>query len=821
MKLDAGTRLGRYEICSKLGEGGMGDVYLAQDTKLDRKVAIKFLSEHLHSDEHARKRLVREAQTAAKLDHPNICSIYEVGEENGHSFIVMQYVEGETLELRLKRKPLTPSESIQIASQVADGMAEAHAHGITHRDIKPSNIIITPRQQAKIMDFGLAKFSNPAMVGTALVNHEAETQSLLTTPGAIVGTVPYMSPEQLKSQTLDARSDIFSFGVVLYEMLSGHQPFRSKSPAETISAILKEKPPTLSHYAPNLPQGLSRIADKCLEKDRNLRYQTAAEVRVDLERLPRNSESPQEVITAKSETAEKNSYVARAGLTLTHRYVIISAALILVTLLAAIYLYYPRAQTARTAEIKSLAVLPLKSLDANDNYLGLGIADAAIRKISQTGKVIVRPTSAIRRYTNEDADALTAARELGVDSVLEGSFQRANDRLRVSVNLLRTSDGTSLWSEQFDLRTTDIFTIQDTVAQQVASHLRLQLDASQQAQLAKRYTSNPIAYELYVKGVYGFDQRVSAPRASIETTIEFFKQATQVDPNFALAHAQLAYAYATMSTFLEPTERAWADRAKEEINRAEELDAQLAEIHLARFQLLFSAAEGYQAEAAIREVILAQQLNPNVGHAELGYLFLHVGLEEAGARELQRASEIDPTSGFAKEMALLTYMVSCRYDQYFADRQKSYSGNPPAISEAWYLMSTGRLDEAGRKLDELAGRSDEIQLLPKKALLTALKGDFRTAEAAVPDILKLHPAKDPLYHHATYDIACVYALQGKSAEAVKWLRETAANGFQPYSLFACDSNLNRIRQAPEFIQFMAEMKALHEKYQREFNATAP
>ena len=815
-----GTRLGRYEIRSKLGEGGMGDVYLAQDTKLDRKVAIKFLSQHLLSDEHARKRLVREAQTAAKLDHANICSIYEVGEENGHSFIVMQYVEGETLELRLKRKPLTPSESIQIASQVADGMAEAHAHGIIHRDIKPSNIIITPRQQAKIMDFGLAKFSNPAVVGTAPVNHEAETQSLLTTPGAIVGTVPYMSPEQLKSQPLDARSDIFSFGVVLYEMLTGHQPFRSKSPAETISAILKEKPPTLSHYAPDLPQEFARIADKCLEKDRNLRYQTAAEVRVDLERLKRNSESPQEVITAKPENTEKNTYVALGRLTFGRRYLIVSAGLVVVTVLAAIYLYYPRAQTARPAEIKSLAVLPLKSLDAGDNYLGLGIADAAIRKISQTGKVIVRPTSAIRRYTNEDADALTAARELGVDSVLEGSFQRANDRLRISVNLLRTSDGTSLWSEQFDLRTTDIFTIQDTVAQQVASHLRLQLDASQQAQLAKHYTSNAIAYELYVKGVYGFDQRVSAPRASVETTIEFFKQATQVDPNFALAHAQLAYAYATMSTFLEPTERAWADRAREEIKRAQELDPQLAETHLARFMLLFSAAEGYQAEAAIREVILAQQLNPNVGQGELGYLFLHVGLEEAGARELQRALEIDPTSGFSKDMALLTYFVSCKYDQYSADRQKSYSGNPPAISEAWYLMSKGRLDEAGRKLDELAGRSDAIQLLPKKALLTALKGDFRTAEAAVPDILKLHPAKDPLYHHATYDIACIYALQGKSAEAVKWLRETAASGFQPYALFECDPNLNRIRQAPEFMQFMAEMKALHEKYEREFSATA-
>jgi TolB-like protein len=490
--------------------------------------------------------------------------------------------------------------------------------------------------------------------------------------------------------------------------------------------------------------------------------------------------------------------------------------LVVLAFLAAGYFYYPRGSTERPVEIKSLAVLPLKSLDASDNYLGLGIADAAIRKISQSGKVIVRPTSAVRRYSKEDTDALSAAKELGVDSVLEGSFQRAGDRLRVSVNLLRSSDGTSLWSEQYDLRTTDIFTIQDTIAQQVASHLRLQLDALQQAQLTKHYTSNPIAYELYLKGVYGFDQRVSAPRASVETTIDFFKQATQADQNFALAHAQLAYAYATMSTFVDPTQPAWADSAKEEIDRAQKLDPQLAEIHLARFMLLFGAAGGYQAEAAIREVLLAQELNPNVGHGELGYLFLHVGLVEAGARELQRALEIDPTSGFAKDLALLKYQVACKFDEYSTDRQTLYSGNPPSMSEAWYLMSKGHLDEAATKLDELAGRSDVIQLLPKKALLSALKGDFPTAEAAVPSILNLHPVKDPLYHHATYDIACIYALEGKGAEAVKWLREGAVSGFSPYALFECDPHMSRIRRAPEFIQFLAEMKALNEKYQNEF-----
>src|SRR5262249_8127048 len=321
-------------------------------------------------------------------------------------------------------------------------------------------------------------------------------------------------------------------------------------------------------------------------------------------------------------------------------------------------------------EIKSLAVLPLKSLDSGDNYLGLGIADAAISKVSQTGRLIVRPTSAVRRYLNDDADALAAAKQLGVDSVLEGSFQRADDRLRVGVNLLGSRDGASLWADSFDLRMSDIFTIQDTVAQQVASRLRLQLDSPQQAQLTKRYTSNPIAYEFYLKGAFNLDQKLSTADAGppLKSAIDLFKKAIDADPNFALAHAQLALAYATMGVFLEPTQPAWVERAKEEINRAQELDPQLAETHLARFQLLYSEFEGYQVEAAVREVRLANQLNPNVGHQELTYLYTHLGLEDLAARELARWFEIDPTSDALKDSPLLLmYEVQSKYDEYAAD----------------------------------------------------------------------------------------------------------------------------------------------------------
>ena len=287
MDIITGTRIGRYEIRSKIGEGGMGEVYLALDTQLGRRVAIKLLPAKLISNENARKRLVREARAAAKLDHPNICSVYEVGEEDKHSFIVMQYLEGETLNTRMTRKPLDIKESLATASQIADALSEAHALGIIHRDIKPSNIILTTRGQAKVMDFGLARFT------TGAIESEAKTLSLLTTPGAVIGTVPYMSPEQVKGESVDARSDIFSFGVTLYEMLSGRQPFASESAAATASAILTHNPPPLTRFAPAVPEELQRIVRKCLQKDREQRYQSARDLAIDLENMRHQHESAQ------------------------------------------------------------------------------------------------------------------------------------------------------------------------------------------------------------------------------------------------------------------------------------------------------------------------------------------------------------------------------------------------------------------------------------------------------------------------------------------------------------------------------------------------
>jgi tetratricopeptide (TPR) repeat protein len=346
--------------------------------------------------------------------------------------------------------------------------------------------------------------------------------------------------------------------------------------------------------------------------------------------------------------------------------------------------------------------------------------------------------------------------------------------------------------------------------------LQLQLDPSQQARLTKPSTSNPVAYELYLKGMYNLDQRLTFLNAKeqMETTIDFFKRAIEADPQFALAHAQLAYSYSLKAVFVKPTEPEWAEHAKEEIKVAQSLDPQLAETHLARFQLLYSVYEGFKAEPAIRELQLAAQENPNVGHVELAYLYIHIGLEDLAAREAQRALEIDPTSDFVKGLTLGLYEMGVKYEEWFAAHQKFY---PNAPLSPWYLLGTGRLEEAKKAINESAAKQpDDIELPPNRALLFALKGDFRAAEAEIPVILAKHPVKDPLYHHAAYDIACVYALEGKSDDAVQWLREASASGYSPYPLFERDAYLDRIRKAPAFVQFLSEMKAQSERYRREF-----
>jgi eukaryotic-like serine/threonine-protein kinase len=840
-----------YQILSLLGEGGMGRVYLAEDTKLKRKVSLKFLSYTFTEDRERVLRFEQEARAISVLNHPNILTIHEVGEVDGGRFIAAEFIDGETLRERLL-SVVDIDEAIGIATQVAAALVAAHRLNIVHRDIKPENIMIRREDGlVKVLDFGLAKVSEPRTVATGVFDAEAETRiRVQTQAGVLLGTAAYMSPEQARGNIVDERTDVWSLGVVLYEMLAGHSPFIAATSNEIIAAILSKEPlPPLARYRDLVPERLEEIVQKAVTRNRDERYQTSKDLLIELKRLKQSLEleasiertsSSEGIINEQSKTgpgalttnsAEVNNRTAGALQVhsgtdsivnqVKHHRRGVAAMLALLLLFVTgtlIYGWLLKHPTAAQPRIKSLAVLPLKSFDTGENYLGLGIADAIIRRTSQTGELTVRPTSAVLKYLKENTDSLEAARQLNADAVLEGSTQHIGDRLRVSVNLLRASDGASLWTASFDMLSTDIFVIEDKVAEQVATRLALRLDSTQQAALKNRYPTNPIAYEFYLKGIFNLDERGYGKdgKPQMETTIDFFKKAIEADPNYALAHAQLAFAYAWTALFVEPAEPKWAELARAEIRRAQELGPKLAETHVAHALLLWSAYEGYQNEGAIRELLLAKELNPNLSGADLPAIYGHIGLEDLASRELQRALEIDPTSQSLKDLNLILAYLRESPDEWFSARERVYPGS--GTPTPWYFLRKGQLDDARKSIDEGLQRApDNYNLLMQQALLFALKGDFREAEARIPGILARIQLNDQSRHHSTYHAACIYALAGNSDEAVKWLKETAATGFPNYPLFERDPYLNRIRQAPEFVQFMVESKTRWESYKKEFD----
>ncbi len=497
--------------------------------------------------------------------------------------------------------------------------------------------------------------------------------------------------------------------------------------------------------------------------------------------------------------------------------VIAAIALLLIgTIGVGMYWLRPDA-AAQQPQIRSLAVLPLKSLDPNDNALGFGIADAVIRNISQTGEMIVRPASSVRHYLTEDIDAITAAQQLTVDAVLEGTVQRVGDRLRIGVNLLKV-DGTSLWTDSFDIQMTDVFAVQDTISQQVASRLKVHLKTAKLAPFSKRSTSNPIAYEYYTKGIYSYDLRGFGKEAKSQNdaTIEMFKKAVETDPKYALAHAKLGEAYVWQGVFIDTDEQEkWCGLARKQIEQAKLLDSRLAETHLAAVWLIFSGYGGYDVEGAAKEVLKAQEVDPSIGHGELADIYIHLGLEDLFKREFERALEIDPTSEYTKREFMISYVLLNRWDDYLEIKQK-YFPNEPILPE--YYLAKGDIAKAAplieKRLDRLLY---DIYKTDGKALLLALQGNKKASEDLIPVILNQIDRRRPDYHHITYEFAQVYAINGNVPDAIEWLRETSETGNPSYEMFARDPFLDKIRQSPEFIELMAELKIEYEKYRNEFH----
>ncbi|MCA1603296.1 MAG: protein kinase, partial [Acidobacteria bacterium] len=612
-KFKPGATLSHYEIHSVLGEGGMGRVYLAEDTKLKRKIALKVLPDG-SGDEEARRRLLREAQAAAALDHPNICAIYEVDEASDPCYIAMQYVEGETLEARMEKGRLSLDDSLNIAAQIADALCEAHAHGIIHRDVKPSNVMLSSRGPVKVLDFGLAKTASAALTGP----DRAETKSLLTAPGVVLGTVPYMSPEQLRGKPVDARADIFSFGAVLYEMLTGRRAFARASGAETIGAILHERPPALSSVEAGIPKALEDVVGKCLAKDAGERYQTMEQVARDL-KAARNGELAAGVPAAHTGEAEVDG-TSRRGAVLTdagtartasgvghlvsgvgrHRWGVMLTAAGAIILAAALgyYLY-----SARGGEvIDSIAVLPFVNVgnDENAEYLSDGISDSVINSLSQLPNLKkVISFNSVLRYKGKQIDPQAIGRELNVRAVLMGRLTLRGDEVLISTELVDVKDNKRLWGGQYKRKLADLLPLQGEIAQEISERLRLKLTGEEKQRLAKSSTTNPEAYQLYLLG------RFHRRNREYQKARDYLEQAIKKDPNYAPAYAQLAYTYvvAIYSDWFSQKEA--RERMERAAQRALELDDTLGDAHAALALTIFDwsvKTKGFQR---------AMELDPN------------------------------------------------------------------------------------------------------------------------------------------------------------------------------------------------------------------
>jgi serine/threonine-protein kinase len=827
MKLSPGTRLGRYEIRAHIGTGGMGEIYLAQDVELERILALKILPAEFASDPSRMRRFIQEARAASGLNHPNILTIYEINHEGTTPFIATEFIDGLTLRKRIKGGAVPLMEALDTAIQIASALDAAHRAGIVHRDIKPENVMLRKDGYVKVLDFGLARPTERHEVGT-------EAATLVNTEiGMIVGTASYMSPEQARGQRVDARSDIFSLGMVIYEMLAGRSPFIGATNSDIVASILKEDPPRLTDLSPDTPSALERIVNRALTKDKNERYQSVAELLSDLKQLKQNLDfeiqkdsseranaevgggavtaaMPARAFTADHPPAKSTSESTIAPVLVTRRHRARNAILIALPVIALVaYLFYPRKSPA----IESIAVLPFtystdqgNVLGPDANWLSDGITESIINDLSHVPNLKVIARSSVFRYKGQDIDPQRAGSELKVRAVVTGRIVQIGDTLSIQTELVDVQNETQLWGEKYRRKITDIIDLPEDISREISEGLKLELSGETKQQLVKRYTANPQAYELYWKGRYHWNQRKPE---DINQAIKYFQDAIKLDPQYALAYSGLADCYVLGSVLQMPPKEAMP-LAMDAARRALSIDDQLAEAHtsLAKIKLSYE----WDWPGAESEFKKAIQLNPGyaTAHQWYGVYLSEMGRHDESIRERMTAQELDPlslsiTTGLGRAL-----FWARRYDDSIQQLQSAMPKDPNYSDTYWSLGLAYEQKRmypeaiaAFQKAVDLSKVSEanegKPEMLAALGHAYALGGRQSEAKAMIEKLAKLAASHA---YVSSYGVSLIYVALGDKETAFQWLERAFQERDENFIHLKVDPRLDPIRSEPRFQQLL-------------------
>jgi len=783
----SGKTLAHYRIVGKIGAGGMGEVYRAHDEKLDRDVALKVLPASALTDETARVRLLREARTASALNHPHICTIYEVGEADGQVYIAMEFVEGKPLSELVRGQGLPVETALRYGSQIADGLGHAHERGVVHRDLKSANVVITSEGRAKVLDFGLAK----RLEGRELSEVTTQSQVLLTQPGAVMGTLPYMAPEQLRGEPADARSDVWALGVVLHEMLVGERPFRGQTGYELSSAILNQPPPPLPA---KVPVELRAVIEQCLAKEPGRRYQRAGEVRAALEAVQAG--------TAVVPWAVWGRRLAR------RRFLALAGALAaLVAVLVGLNVGGLRERLlggVAPGQITSLVVLPLENLmgDSEQDYFVAGMHEALITELSKIGALTVISRTSAMRYRNTDKSVPEIARELGVDAVVEGSVLRVENTVRITAQLIEAATDRHLWADNFDRELRDILALHSDVARAIARQIRVTLTPKEESRLAAARPVNPEAFEAYLKG--RFHQNKQTPE-DFDIAERYYQLALQKDPNYALAYAGLGVLWLLRAStgFQAPSET--FPKATAFLAKAMELDDSSAEVH----SHLGSYKRGVEWDWAGAEMAFqrALELNPNLANARFLYADLLVVLKrnEEWKREIKRARELDPLNDFKESYYGWHLNYLGRYDEAIPIFQRLLSTGPNKATN--YLGLWGAYYKKGMYDEALAAAKSYFAAIGDHEFADALgTGRGETAyRAGMKRAGEVMAARSKQRHVPAIRIARMFAHAGDKNSAIQWLEKAYQARESPMVRLGVFWDWDDLRSDPRFHSLLRRM----------------